>query len=247
MGMAYRDIMRAFAVLAVLLPACICSHAAEPVLSLERESICLADLSEDDAPAVRRVMMTNTGAFPVALTGVGTTCSCVRASVSRKFLAPGDTASVVITYNPKDQAGEIDRYVHVFIDGIDDTPAATVHLTGTVRPTSDPWDLFRVILGPGLRARRKSVAFSLSGTEREKYIAIVNTCGEDVTLAAGKDVPGLHLRTEPVVLAPGEEGKLIVTVDNPQDFPWRQMMLPLKSAPEDALSAGAAIKISIEE
>ena len=61
---------------------------------------------------------TNTGTKPLIVTRVSTTCRCVDYNYSRKPVAPGETGSIIVSYNPRKQEGVFHKVIQIF----DNTP-----------------------------------------------------------------------------------------------------------------------------
>ncbi len=57
---------------------------------------------------------TNTGAHPLVITRISTTCRCVDYKFSKKPIPPGEKGEITVTYNPKKQTGVFYKVVQVF-------------------------------------------------------------------------------------------------------------------------------------
>lgn len=57
---------------------------------------------------------TNTGEKPLIVTRVVTTCKCVDYDYSKKPVAPGETGTITISYNPKKQEGIFYKVIQIY-------------------------------------------------------------------------------------------------------------------------------------
>lgn len=55
----------------------------------------------------------NTGTNPVSIVAARASCGCTAPRYSREAVAPGDTASITVTYNPAGRPGRFSKYVAV--------------------------------------------------------------------------------------------------------------------------------------
>lgn len=69
---------------------------------------------------------TNTGDKPLVITRITTTCKCVDYSYSKKPVAPGETGTITISYNPKKQEGVFYKVVQIYANTPDQRHVVTV-------------------------------------------------------------------------------------------------------------------------
>lgn len=60
----------------------------------------MGTINESDGPVSHRFIMRNTGTDTISLIKAAASCDCTTAHISRTIVAPGDTASVTVTFNP---------------------------------------------------------------------------------------------------------------------------------------------------
>lgn len=189
--------------------------AGKQILRFDIPEQQLGDLSEDDAPVTYRFDFRNVSEEPVVLTRVVVSCGCTEASLDKRIVEPGERGTVTLVFNPSQQAGSVYKTAFVYTALSDRRPAAKLALLGKVRPTADRWVDYPYPLGESLRMRQSAVRFrNLMRTEkRTERVVCVNSGEKPLKLSALLCPPYATFRTEPEVIAPGEEADLVVTVE----------------------------------
>ena len=181
-------------------------------LSFEQKHIIAEPMDEDDAPKTFVYRFTNIGKETVAIKRLVSTCSCASAVCPVKEVAPGASAEISVTYNPKGHPGKFERKIFVYTqDG--NSPAVVLRLSVEVATGADLSQEWPVQMG-GIRLRRSEVAFSASvkGVEQLRFI---NLSGRPLTLQCEESfLPEcLSFRTEPEVVEDGAEGVIVISYD----------------------------------
>ena len=85
------------------------------------------DVPRKGGDLVREFTFTNVGTTPLVLVRVITSCSCLKASFSKRPVAPGQTGVVSITYEPhKSEPGAFNKVIQVFSNSVDVRDVITV-------------------------------------------------------------------------------------------------------------------------
>ncbi len=88
-------------------------HGAE--LTLAESSYNFGDVPRKGGDLVREFPFTNTGDAPLVVMRIETSCSCIKASFSKRPIPPGASGSIRITYEPhKGQAGNFSKMVLIY-------------------------------------------------------------------------------------------------------------------------------------
>lgn len=89
-------------------------------------------IKESDGAATHRFVFRNTGGEPFVVLGAVGRCGCTNASYSKKEIAPGDTASVVVKFNPTGRSGTFKQRVTVLLS----SPSRhnTLFIKGVIEP-----------------------------------------------------------------------------------------------------------------
>lgn len=181
-------------------------------LSFEQKHIIAEPMNEDDAPTSFAYRFTNVGKETVTIKRLVSTCSCASAVCPVKEVAPGASAEISVTYNPKGHPGKFERKVFVYTqDG--NSPAVVLRLSIEVATGADLSQEWPVQMG-SIRLRRSEVAFS-AGAKGVEQLRFINLSGRPLALQCEENfLPEcLSFRTEPEVVEDGAEGVIVISYD----------------------------------
>lgn len=131
-------------------------------------------MTENDTPASFSFRFRNTGLFKLEIKRIVTTCSCTQAVCTKRTVAPGEEAEVLVTYNPKGHPGKFERKIFLYTrDG--DEPSAILNLSVDVENGMDLTGLYPVPMGK-IRLRRTAVRFT-EGADAVEKLRFVNVSG----------------------------------------------------------------------
>lgn len=184
---------------------------ADEYLRFDTCRISIGILEENDSPYTEDFRFRNVGKQAVALTKVITTCGCTVAGFSQKPLAPGEEGSIRLTFHPQNRPGTVDVDALIYTTLSESSPIARLSLAGYVN-TGDEWSHLPQSMGH-LRLSRKQVVFKQPERKVTERIACANSGERPVRLEALLLPSCLTFRSEPAVLAPGQEGDLVITLD----------------------------------
>lgn len=179
-------------------------------LSFEQKHIIAEPMNEDDAPRTFVYRFTNIGKETLAIKRLVSTCSCASAVCPVKEVAPGTSAEISVTYNPKGHPGKFERKIFVYTqDG--NAPAAVLRLSVEVASGADLSQEWPVQMGC-IRLRRSEVAFS-AGVKGVEQLRFINLSGKPLVLQCEEPfLPDcLSFRTEPAVVEDGAEGVIVIS------------------------------------
>jgi hypothetical protein len=181
-------------------------------LSFEQKHIIAEPMNEDDAPTSFAYRFTNVGKETVTIKRLVSTCSCASAVCPVKEVAPGASAEISVTYNPKGHPGKFERKIFVYTqDG--NSPAVVLRLSVEVATGADLSQEWPVQMG-SIRLRRSEVAFS-AGAKGVEQLRFINLSGRPLALLCEENfLPEcLSFRTEPKVVEDGAEGVIVISYD----------------------------------
>jgi len=75
----------------------------------------------------------NTGAGPLTITQVKTSCGCTVPELAKKTYMPGESGTLDVTFDPRGKSGAIARNITLFTDS-DSTPSETLIVRALVKP-----------------------------------------------------------------------------------------------------------------
>lgn len=111
---------------------------------------------------------------PVIINQVHVTCGCTSPKFDKKSIAPGDTGSVIITYNPTGRPGRFEKRIYVDINT--EPSRYTLYIKGSVIGSpSTVNEKYPVKAGP-LRLRSASAPFGevLMGKSKSYFLEVYN-------------------------------------------------------------------------
>lgn len=173
----------------------------------------IGKLSESDAPRTCSFSFCNAGRSEVTITHITTSCGCTGASFDKSPVLPGERRIISLTYHPKNRVGTIDTQAFVYTTLSDSKPVAKLTLWGEVT-SSDEWRHLPYAMG-ALRVKRKETVIREVTPNRKPSVRIL--CGNSGTtnlkLSARMLPVYATFRTEPMIILPGMEADLVITVD----------------------------------
>ena len=94
---------------------------------MEVASHDFGDVPRKGGDLVREFTFTNDGTVPLVVTRVITSCSCLKASYSKRPVAPGESGTISITYEPhKSEPGVFNKVIQIYSNSVDGRDVITV-------------------------------------------------------------------------------------------------------------------------
>ena len=152
---------------------------------------------------------TNIGTEPISITQIKSTCSCLKAEMPKRVLAPKESVKVALKYYPRGHAGRVMQRVLLYANGVTEQPSAILRLRGVVTASADRSDDYPYSRGV-LRLRQDTVR--LSGEREVLRLAFMNGGSTELKLAVNANLlpKGMKVRFEPSKVAPKGEGEMVV-------------------------------------
>ena len=185
--------------------------ADSAALAFESTHIVAKPMNEDDQPATFVFRVTNVSERVIDITRLVSTCSCASATASRMKVASGDSAEIIVRYDPKGHPGKFQRKVFVYTG--EKEPSAVLRLTVDVRNGADISNDWPVQMGC-IRLRRAEVSFDADERAVGK-LRFINLDDRSISLECDRFfLPEcLSFRTEPETVGPGMEGEIVLSYD----------------------------------
>lgn len=96
-------------------------------LSLAASSYDFGDVPRKGGDLVREFAFTNDGTAPLVILRVITSCSCLKASYTKRPVAPGDSGVIRITYEPhKSEPGAFNKVIQIYSNSAAERDLITV-------------------------------------------------------------------------------------------------------------------------
>lgn len=189
---------------------------AKSLLAFDSTEINAGVMSEDDKPLTFSFNCKNISKRDIVITKVTTTCGCTAAEVDNPVLKPDDTAEIQVTFNPFGHPGKAFLKTFVYSDVSEKEPIAVLTINGEVTPSDKLWKDYRYTMGK-LKLRSRVVRFNRVNRNdiKSEKIACANSGSRPLKVGAVKGFipPFMILKTEPEVLAPSEEGFLVIEIN----------------------------------
>lgn len=195
-------------------------------IEFEKTSHDFGTISETGGAAVYDFVFKNTGDAPLILNNVRVSCGCTTPSWSRQPIAPGQTGSVKVSFDPRHRPGRFNKSITVTSNATTPVTSLSIHGTVSSKP-ADPYAAYRYTVGT-LKLTTNSLNLgSINNTDvAERAIDIVNTGTQPVTVTATYaitttyDPKFLTITVTPATLKKGEKGKILVKYNAADKKDW---------------------------
>lgn len=154
--------------------------------------------------------MVNTGDSNIRITNVRPTCGCTASRYTMKDVSPGDTAEVMLTYNPANRPGRFEKDVYVYTDGTPEKSILTIkgNVIGSPATINSQYP---VSVG-SLKLATDIMLFNrlIKGKSHTQFISVYNQ-SEDTIVAEFDNVPK-HLKVAmvPSKVPAGEQATITI-------------------------------------
>ena len=162
----------------------------------------LGVFKERDGKVTCRMRLVNTGTEPLIIVKAQAGCGCTAITFPESEIAPGDTATVSITYNPSGRPGQFTKQAIIFTNTI---PQRTVlEITGNVIPTEATLNKEYPLRAGSLRISQGSIPFGemVKGKNKTLYLSAYNASTDTLLAHVGGDKPHLHPALVPDTIPP---------------------------------------------
>ena len=197
---------------AMALATALAATADDAVVWLEREHD-FGTIAETDGKVACHMRMVNIADTAITITEVRPTCGCTAADYPHHPIAPGDTASIYLAYNPYGRPGNFAKSVVVRLNA---KPYRTsLLLKGSVTASEETaCEMYPVAAGK-LRLENSIAPFGKipKGKSRNSYITCYNAGLDTLLLRATGVERFLTVRAEPDTVAPGATATLRISFD----------------------------------
>jgi hypothetical protein len=223
---------------------------AQSTLSFETKDHDFGTIKEDGGSVSTRFRFANKKAAAVTITDVVVSCGCTSPQWPKQAIAPGDTGSILITFDPMDRPGHFEKFIGVEIDG---APREVIKIHGMVTPRPQgPRDWYPFFMGNLWFQYSNMFVGSIYGdTTVTMRNVVYNASKAPIQIDWEKaQLPGafVSLQADAATVPPGDSVAFVLTYRAAEKNDWGyvndELVLPT-SDPEGAdkkLTAGAIIK-----
>ncbi|MBD5233806.1 MAG: DUF1573 domain-containing protein [Bacteroidales bacterium] len=199
---------------AAILALTACAAHAQKVTWLETKHDFGA-FDETLGPVSTDFRFINTSPDPVAIVAARASCGCTTPEYTRDPIAPGDTATLTVTYDPAGRPGRFSKYVAV--DLSDGSPRTKLFIHGTVvgSPTSVALR-FPAQCGTTIQLARGAVMSGevTKGKMRTTFLEAYNRSTEPIQPTVSNLPKYYTVTVTPETVPPGEQFSFIVYMNS---------------------------------
>ena len=194
------------------------AHAQQSVIEFKAREHNFGRINEENGVVSTVFEFTNTGASPLVITGVSTSCGCAAPSWTREPVPPGRTGYVKATYNPDRRPGPFRQTITVRSNASEST--IVLIIVGEVIPR--PREVqFPVKMGDiRLQSRTPPLFDIVRGRSRSDRMEIRNATDREVAISFANVPSHIILQANPRILSAQQTGSIIITYNaqNIDDF-----------------------------
>lgn len=170
------------------------------------------EIEESAGPVSHTFQFKNTGKTPLILYAVNASCGCTTPTWTRKPVAPGQTGSIKVTYNPLNRPGAFSKSITVNSNA---SKTETIHITGHVlQKEKELSEQYPRELGE-LRAKSNYIRLGkVKNTELKKgSLELINASNKPQHIDFRTPPEYLSVSVIPETVQPGEKALVLVEFD----------------------------------
>ncbi len=191
-----------------------------PVPQFEKAVHNFGEILETKGAVTAEFKLKNTGNAPLIINRVATSCGCTASNWTKEPIPPEGEGVVSITYNPRGRPGAINQRVTVFTNA----PGAGIVLSlrGQVLPRpKTKEEIFRRRIGDlGLTNSHASMGVVYVNQQKADTLRMYNFGKEKIEVTFDRVPKNITVTANPSVLAPEQEGQIIVSFDSKGIDDW---------------------------
>lgn len=164
---------------------------------------------ESFGPVSTEFRFVNEGPAPVTVVAARASCGCTSPKYPREAIEPGDTATIVVTYDPAGRPGRFTKYVAV---DVTDNERTKLYIKGTVvGDAGSVQTRFPVDAGSGMQLQRGAVMFGRMEKNRTRSatLSLYNRSTDSIRPVVDGLPPYMTVMFEPAVVPPGDQATAI--------------------------------------
>ena len=196
-----------------LLILCAPYAVSQAVLVFDEQRHDFGTIQESLGPVTHNFQFHNNGNEPLVISRIRTSCGCTIPEYSEEPIAPGDSGSIKITFNPLGRPGEFSKAINVYANTV---PERTIlRIIGRVEQESNVIDTqFAYRIGDiALTSLHFSLSKIVKGTVVEDSMVIVNVGDNTITPCASHVPSHIAVTFHPDTLHKGESGIMRMAYD----------------------------------
>lgn len=180
-------------------------------LTFEKSSHDFGTILEKDGDVSIEFEFKNNGDAPIIITRAASSCGCTVPEYPKQPIRPGQTGTIKVTYHAKGRPGPFQKSVYVYDSN---NGKSTLTILGNVVSSVNPEDTYTNVMGAGLRSKGRTINFFdvyPNRVNRTRTLHFYNEGEEPIQLTFRNVSKNLYLETDPEIIEPKQEGKLLIT------------------------------------
>lgn len=186
------------------------SLAAQPQATWLERKHDFAVFKEQDGKVTCQMRLVNSGNQPLLIVKAQAGCGCTGVHYPEEAIAPGDTATVSITYNPSGRPGQFTKQVIVHTNT---TPKrTTLEITGNVIPTEATLDKEYPLQAGSLRISQQNMLMGelTRGNNKTQFLSAYNASTDTLLVSVQGSKEHLKASIVPDTVPPARVTALTV-------------------------------------
>lgn len=176
--------------------------------------------NESEGAATATFVCYNTGDEPLVITGARANCGCTTPRYSADVLAPGDSATLSVTYDPAGRPGRFEK--KVYVDTNTEPRRSTLSITGVV--IGSPASLsarYPVEAGPMRMARSTFLLGNIDrGHVKSVFESLYNASADTLRPVVTDTPQWLEATVVPAAAGPGEQTSINLFIHSDRIRQW---------------------------
>jgi hypothetical protein len=193
---------------------------SEATITFDNMNHNFGNIKEEGGVVEHDFVFKNTGTEPLLLTNVRSSCGCTVPEWSKEPIAPGESGSVKVTFNPLRRPGAFRKSITVQSNAKQST--VVLYIVGMVEPKPKTIaDEYPIEMGPiRLSTNHLSVARIKNNETKTASINVLNGSDRSVTITIPDSPEHITFHVNPETLLPNQKGTISMDFDASRVNDW---------------------------
>lgn len=204
--------------LVALMPVWVCAQKAK--IDFATTSHNFGTINENAGKATFDFSFKNTGNVPLILTNVRAGCGCTTPEWSREPVAPGQTSSIKVSFDPRNRPGAFVKSITVNSNASNSVVSLTIRGNVSRRPAG-PYDRYKFNVGT-LKLTSNTINLgAIKNTQTvERKIEVINSDNKPAKIQVIGEHPHLTASVTPTTLAKDQKATILIKYDAAKKNDW---------------------------
>jgi len=206
----------------ILILCSICLAEAMPdssaILTIPVNDHHFGRIMENKGNVRHKFTFTNTGSIPLTITNIRTTCGCTVPRWSREQVLPGNDGFFEIELDPSGYSGPFHKTIQVQSTARNSNMFVTI--SGVIIPSIEAEMLPQKLGDLNVKTDQVNFGYIYKGQTGTQNIFVANYTDKKIKIGFKNDNPGISLKADPPVLAPGAFGEIEVRFNSQNSDEW---------------------------